>query len=418
MNGTHKEMSRLADEKREQEGKAQGAHDTARQAQADADAAFNEFSTNLRDATQSYKDSSDRHSVVSKERADEVEAMGFAEDVLKQVSGVRADHTPLFLQEGSNPNQQIAMLLHNVGLKYKSSKLEELSMRISSVHSKGKGPFNQINNMITKLIDQLVLEQRKEDDHKDWCDRELEVTRATDKDKKEKLESIETAQKKAESAKELNLEGKVSAQTEISDLQNTREEEKATRKKEKDNNKISTQDAKKAQKGIQQALRILNEWFAKRDTSTTKTEGNDKVVQLLEDAETHYSQMQANVESAEQQGQLDHATSLANIKRTIATLDAQIVGHDDSLDRLGQKLQNLAGKHKHTSDALFEVKQYLDDLAPACIGEEGSYEKRKEARFAERDALKEAKGILKKAFDELEKEGKSFAEVNVHKFLA
>lgn len=422
LNGEFKSMDMLKNEKDAEKGKAQAMHDDHRKAQNDAKAALADFTNNLRDVTQTYKDDSDRYKLVSKEREDEVESMGFALDVLTSISGVRAGHTaltkdvPIFLQENMSPKEKIALLLHNAGKRLHNSQLQEIAMRVEATTGKRRDVFKQINNMISKLIDQLVEEQRKEDDHKDWCDRELKKTEAADADKTSKLETITTALEKATASQEENIQGRSDAQNKITELQGQREEEKKFRKKDRDNNKVSIDDAKKAQKGIQQALQILQKWAAQRDTSTTKTAGNEKVVKMLEDAETHYSQMQADVEGAEQTAQVDHQKSLNNIKRTISTLDAQIVGHDDTLGRLSQKISTLNGKQKHTKDALFEIKQYMGDLTPACIKEKGAYEKRRDARAQERDALREARETLKTAFDGLD--GPNFMEIKAHKYIA
>jgi len=390
-------LTKLQNDKNAAKSQAETAHGAAIKARDDAKTAFDDFTKNLKDTTKTYADQTDRHNTVTKERSDEVEAMVQAVDILEQVSGVRAEHVPAFLQLSSmSPKDQIVALLHKMGHKLESSELEEASMKINAV--KG-GPFNQIKNIIQKLVDQLVREQTAEDNHKAWCDSELQTTHATKEDQTTKLEKVEIAQNKANSLLEENQRDKKDARQQITDLTKQKADETAQRKRENKTNGISIADAKKAQKGLQKALTVLNEWREGRDKSTTKTEQNDAVFNLLENAETHYAQMQADVQSSESQAQLDHQESLGNIKISIATLDAQIKGHDDSVDRLSRNLANLGSKHKHHSDALFEVNQYLDDLAPACVGKkEGAYEERKQKREDEKKALKDAQGILADAF--------------------
>merc|ERR1712156_775254 len=53
------------------------------------------------------------------------------------------------------------------------------------------GPFDQINNMIQKMIFRLMAEQKDEDDHKNWCDLEITKTKNSKKNKEEKIELLE-----------------------------------------------------------------------------------------------------------------------------------------------------------------------------------------------------------------------------------
>merc|ERR1719160_2429642 len=54
-----------------------------------------------------------------------------------------------------------------------SRALQALAVEISAHLS---GPFDQVNNMIEKMIFRLMDEQKQEDEHKHWCDQELEKT--------------------------------------------------------------------------------------------------------------------------------------------------------------------------------------------------------------------------------------------------
>eukprot|EP00397_Hematodinium_sp_SG-2012_P020435 GEMP01021055.1.p1 GENE.GEMP01021055.1~~GEMP01021055.1.p1 ORF type:complete len:642 (+),score=205.47 GEMP01021055.1:188-2113(+) len=413
LNGESSAMNNLKDEKKTQKGEAEGVRDQAQKDATDAQTALNEFTKSLQDTERQFKDSTNEHALISKERREEVEAMTQAVEVLETVAGVRADHVKLgnvtsFLQIEA-PKDKAMALLRSVAAEMHSAQLQKLIMQLSVTKA---GHFDQINNMIQKMIDRLAVEQRKEDDHKAWCDNELNVTNAAKDDKSAKLEKIEADTQTATSKRDQNTEDKQDAQEQISDLQQRKAAEIERRHQQKRNNNVSLEDAKKAQEGLQKALQILNQWKQGKDTSVSTTSGNDKVFELLEGAQAHYAQMQADVESAESTQQTDHATSLADAKRSVSTLEAQIQGHEDHLNRLSQKLSTLAEKRKHTSDALFEVKQYLNDLKPACVSEDGAYEKRKELRQKEKDALTEAKKTLANAFKE------ELVEVRKHGFLA
>merc|ERR1719217_1812207 len=59
-------------------------------------------------------------------------------------------------------------------------------------------PFDSINQMIQKMIFQLMAEQKDEDDHKNWCDMELEKSTASKDDKDSEKKELELKIAKAE----------------------------------------------------------------------------------------------------------------------------------------------------------------------------------------------------------------------------
>jgi len=419
LQGTHKSISTLKTETEVVVGEAKGASDAAKAEAKEARAAEEQFSQDLRDKFREYERKKENYELVSKERRQEVDAMNFAMDILKSIGHVRADHEELessgpssgkeslgegpigpealqFLQESTmSPKDTIAALLRQTGLTLHNTKLQHLAMEISTM----KGPFTQIGIMIQRMLDRLVDEQRQEDDHKDWCDREMKKTESGKEDKTIKLERVEVDIETAESKQEENKMGKVNARKEIITLQERQESETTMRRKEKKNNEHSISDAKKAQGAIQRALRELEKWKASTSESNDPTAGHNKIIELLEGAGKHYMEMESDVQASESQAAVDFQESMNDIKKSIATLNAQIEGHDNTLNRLSRKMTTLLEKKKHNKDGLFAINQYIDDLSPACVGEEGAYEKRKAARTKEKDALKEALTMLDEAFN-------------------
>merc|ERR1719353_938712 len=56
-----------------------------------------------------------------------------------------------------------------------------------------KEVFDSIKNMIQKMIFHLMSEQKDEDDHKNWCDKEIDQTTMMKEDKTAKQEELKTA---------------------------------------------------------------------------------------------------------------------------------------------------------------------------------------------------------------------------------
>merc|ERR1712070_904474 len=68
-----------------------------------------------------------------------------------------------------------------------SRALERLAVEVAAHLN---GPFDEVNNMIEKMIFRLMDEQKKEDEHKLWCDLEDEKTNKMKTDKEDKIAEL------------------------------------------------------------------------------------------------------------------------------------------------------------------------------------------------------------------------------------
>merc|ERR1719331_1773297 len=140
----------------------------------------------------------------TKTRADEIEAMGKAIEILSKVTGVRTPESKgISLMEVakaakkvSDPRAQIVNLLRKAGNTKQTAALQKLADKIAALklgQTPGSGTFDQIKNMIQKMIFHLMAEQKDEDDHKNWCDKELETTAMMKADKETKRDTLQAS---------------------------------------------------------------------------------------------------------------------------------------------------------------------------------------------------------------------------------
>merc|ERR1719498_1570167 len=78
--------------------------------------------------------------------------------------------------------------------------------------------------------------------------------------------------------------------------------------------------------------------------------------------------------------------------------------------RRNDKIASLSRTKKDTQGELEKTDQYLEDLKPACVDGDSSYDDRKAARTKEIKALQKAQGILEDAF----KEKAKFLQIKKH----
>merc|ERR550537_790096 len=102
----------------------------------------------------------------------------------------------LKMKSDSDPKMKAVALLKEAAEDAHSRALERLAQEVATHLN---GPFDQVNNMIEKMIFRLMDEQKQEDEHKNWCDQEISKTNTMKSDKEEKIKDLK-AQLKLETA--------------------------------------------------------------------------------------------------------------------------------------------------------------------------------------------------------------------------
>ena len=99
---------------------------------------------------------------------------------------IQTNHGISFFQKQSDPRAQIVNLLRKAASKTQAKELTKLADQLAKLSEQplGSGVFDQIKNMIQKMIFHLMSEQTDEDNHKNWCDTELTKTNVSAEDKK------------------------------------------------------------------------------------------------------------------------------------------------------------------------------------------------------------------------------------------
>jgi len=133
-------------------------------------------------------------------RSGEIEAINVAIKILAKVADVRteAPSNPVppaspvgFLQVvdvTSDPKMKAVVYLRQKAASLHAKALERLAQEVQAHLG---SPFDVINNDIQKMIFRLMAEQKDEDEHKHWCDLELEKTQTSLDDKQDKMDDLQ-----------------------------------------------------------------------------------------------------------------------------------------------------------------------------------------------------------------------------------
>jgi hypothetical protein len=392
--------------------------------------------TVLKETTTTCKKRADEYEQHMTTRDGELAAMQQAIEILEKVTGVRApeDKGITLIQLGSvrkhkDPRAAVVAVLRKVGGSKSHvmlSKLADKIEKLSNEQMPGSEVFDQIKNMIQKMIFHLMDEQKNEDEHKHWCDKEitnteLMITEKTDKSNDADSTITQLAEKIQALKNGIKDNQKFIATTEEEIA--TRTEDRAANKKE---NEATIKDADDAQEAIAQAIAVLRTFYKEtgevakesweafvqtnahvepepelwEEEKYTGTEGGAAVIGMLENCATDFAKMesQASADETAQQDDFDKFLTQAQMDKAARTKDTEM--KDARKGRFEDKKTAKEDSYDHTTKELEGTKQYRKDLEHACEDGDSSYAARKDARTQEITALREAQGILDKAFNE------------------
>jgi hypothetical protein len=383
-------------------------------------------------------------------RVREAKAMEQAIKILAAASGVRteAPSNPVpppspvsFLQtlNSNDPQTRAVKLLKATAKTYHSKSLERLAAQVATVVPK---QFQAVINQIEKMIFRLQQEQVDEDNHKAWCDMEVSKTETSLSNKQDKMDELDAKINEGK-ARVATLTTEIQeADTMMKDIRAYQAEATEIRQAGKQENELAIKDAVSAQRAITNAISVLQEFYkstgqipkepweflqksarqptelsAEPDTWSSSYSGvadpqeaEKGVISVLEATSGQFAQMEANTRSQEVTDQQTYDEEMKKNGIELARREKESEMKSEEKKRLLQKVADLTSQHKHVSDEHYSTEQYEKDLQKACVDGDSTYEDRKAARAAEVQALKDAQGILDKAFDE--SAGESDATLN------
>jgi chromosome segregation ATPase len=422
------------------EVKARKEQDLA-SAQGDLDEATNARTTAqtvLDDTKKSCGQRASEWEVRSGRRAGEIKAMTEAIEVLEKVTGVRAPESKgiSFFQKVDDPSAKIVNLLRQAATKSKAKELTKLADKIaqltSSKQTPGSGVFDQIKNMIEKMVFHLMSEQKDEDDHKNWCDLEISKTTQMLEDKNTTRDQLEVDISALQTEIETLSTGITENTEQVSVLDSSIEEATEERNAQKAENAATLKDAQDAQAAISQAIAVLEDFYkgtgalekeawelaqvrtarrvvmAKEDPPEPVpfgddykgTDGGTGVIDLLTDVASDFASMEALARSDEttQTDTYDQSMTAMNIEKAGLQKDSEM--KEARKETMSTKLMGKTRDQDHNDKELEATNKYWENLQPACVHGDSSYTDRKAARTQEIEALKQAQKILQDAFKE------------------
>merc|ERR1719217_1343935 len=356
-------------------------------------------------------------------REGEIKAMGMAVKILSKVTGVRnpdeheipkkalleatarveqdtaqyeAKMAGISFLQLEDPKTKAVNLLKKAASQAHSKALLKLASEISTYD----GPFDKIKQMIQKMIFRLMSEQKDEDDHKNWCDMEMEKSTESKEDKDEKIKMLKKKVAEHDAAIKKLIKQITENNDKAATLTKYMEEETELRNENHAEIVATIKDSQDAQAAVTNAIAVLKDFYkesgmiakepwefvqvgSRRDVElpdnpdtwdssytgvTDPKSGADGVLTLLDETMQKFSQMEADAKVSDETDQKNYEGDMQAKK-----IEPEETKQDTSMkttkkDSLQEKMEGLAAQLKHTTSEFDAVVQYLKDLQPACGG--------------------------------------------------
>jgi len=350
-------------------------------------------------------------------------AMDEIEDESEQVDAGSEDAAPNFLQKAKVALKRLtdvpdsedaegkrAAVLNLLRTESKALKSQLLASLASQVAA---DPFVKIRKLIQELIERLMQEAADEANHKGWCDKEMSAAKQTRDYKAADIEELNGALASAEAIRDKLEEEIATLSKELEELKAALAKATKEREEEKAENEHTISEAEAGKDAVQEAIKILSEFYEK-----AATEGTELVQEVPKGPlEGTYKGKQS--ESGGILGMLD--VILGDFERTIkvttedeakaaqeflefsrqtqSSISTKTVAHDaksKELDETNQKIDDDMEAMVLAQTSMDKALQELAELHDACVDTGMSYADRVAMREQEIDSLKKALCILDK----------------------
>merc|ERR1719379_2809516 len=152
---------------------------------------------------------------------------------------------------------------------------------------------------------------------------------------------------------------------------------------------------KQGVKGVQLALKVLNEYYAKEDKSHGSADGaGSGIIGLLEVCESDFSKGLAEMIAAEESAVAEYEKTTKENEITKATKEQDAKYKTKEAKGLDKETAEATADRSGVQEELDAVMEYYKGIKERCVAKAETYEERVKRRTAEIAGLKEALSIL------------------------
>jgi len=333
-----------------------------------------------------------------KSRAEELKAIATAKKIVVESTGGANEQSYSLLQLDRSTDSQTfkaARFVRKLARQEHSTALNQLSQRMASAAKFSSDPFAKVKGLIADMLEKLQTEAEEDATKEAYCDKEIAESEKKKGDKSDSI-NVLTARIEKASADSAILKQEVAIlERELAQLAKTQAEADKLRMEEKALFNKNKPEYEQGIKGIQSALKVISEYYAKDDKSHDDASGaGGSIIGLLEVIEADFSKGLSELVSAEDASQNEYDTLKKDNGIDMMTKTQDVKYKTREHKGLDKEIAEANSDKDGVSDELAAVTQYLEKLKGECVTKPASYEERKKRRENEIAGLKDALDIL------------------------
>merc|ERR1719512_34071 len=337
----------------------------------------------------------------TKSRGEELTAIATAKKTIEETTAGAADlsyglNQVSFLQQQSQSRGfEVVRFLRELSQKKHFPALAQLSMRMDAAIRASTGdPFAKVKGLIQDMIETLEKEAEEDATEKAYCDKELAETNAKKDAKTTEIKKLST---KIDSmtSRVAQLKGEVAElEKSLSALAKAQAEMDKIRLEEKEEYTKAKAEMEAGIKGVQLALKVLRDYYAKDKSHAADEGGGAGIIGLLEVVESDFSKGLIEMTSTEEAAQASYDQETKENEIEKVTKEQDIKYKTEEATGLDKATAEATSDKSGVQEELDAVLEYLKGIEDRCIAKPETYEERVARREAELAGLREALSIL------------------------
>jgi len=367
---------------------------------ADENQALKENENMLATTTQDCADQKADYESQAKGRAEEVEAINAALNVLENPDFAAASGSRVaasFLQIGNVQQSKAVALLEGMARDFHSTSLAELAIKARTATGANAGNvFAKVMGMIEGMIAKLKKQLASETKRHQFCKKSIAEGKAKQEKTQAELDNVNARLEQSEADLATLKDEMATLSKEIADLDASVAEATKIRNTEAANFAKAQDEFQQGIAGLEQAIQILTEYFgAKNEAGHEQHTGTaETIISMLQTANQDFTNGLAEAQQTEKKAQADYENFMQESKVLKAQKQASLKGKGEESVRLASAIEDLKSDQQNTEEELAAVNKALEKLNDMCTTKAVSFEDRMAAMTKEIEGLKQALKIL------------------------
>jgi len=365
-------------------------------------------------------------------RGEELEAINKAISIINgsSVSGSADKHLPGLLQvndavalaqmsssnlRGHNLVQRAAQLLQKEAQELQSNELAALALRMSS-----GGPIDKIKSMIEDMVANIKSKMDAEATKEAWCEEEVAKNKETRGELSDEVEELQSQIEKLEASIKTTSHDISDLSASLTETKQAMSEATELRHEEKANNTVTIADAKAAQAAVDQALKVLQDFYEKAGKATALTQLSSQglanpeapqalsggtyngmgsetggVLGLIEVIKSDFARLEAETTSEEETAASEYETFMEDSHLDVTKKEKDVQYKTMNKESKERKLASENMDLEGVQAELDAATKTFEELKPQCATHHPTFEERKAERDKKIKALEDSLEALR-----------------------